>query len=170
MRRELGSNLFDWLDRKRAWQFLAILYVVRWIVVMPLNWLVDLVFAPAHISDASLGIGGMNPLAFFLVAVVIDPPLETVVECALPYSVISWIRDYRQKKPKRCRGFVAISACVMAALHPVIAALPFALITGAFLAYCYAHFAPISTWRAILATAVFHAAINLVGWVMVAMS
>ncbi|MGA2035049.1 MAG: hypothetical protein ABSG68_22600 [Thermoguttaceae bacterium] len=149
---------------------MAILYVVRWIVLVPLGWLVDLMFAPAQISDASISIGEMNPLAFFLVAVVIDPPLETVVECALPYSVISWIRNYRQKRPKRCWGYVAISACVMAVLHPVIAALPFSLITGAFLAYCYAHFAPISTWRAIFATAAFHAAINLVGWVTLVIS
>jgi len=45
-----------------------------------------------------------------------------------------------------------------------------ARITGAFLAYCYAHFAAVCTWRAIIATAAFHAAINVVGFATLATS
>ena len=44
------------------------------------------------------------------------------------------------------------------------------MIAGGFLAYCYAHFVPNGIWKAILATAVFHAAMNLVGWTMLVVS
>ncbi len=118
MTEEPGSNLLDWLDRRNDWQFVAILYVVRWVVLLPLGWLVQRILTPAQISGGSISPGGMNPLSFFLVAVVIDPPFETVVECTLPYLAISWVRDYRRMRPKRPWGFVVISACAMTALHP----------------------------------------------------
>jgi hypothetical protein len=102
--------------------------------------------------------------------VIIPPLLETLVECSLPYWVISRIRDYRAKRPRRCWGFVAVSACVMAAFHPMLAALLPAFVTGAFLAYCYAHLALTGIGRTILATAVFHGAINIVGWTMLVVS
>jgi FtsH-binding integral membrane protein len=54
----------------------------------------------------------------------------------------------------------------MGILHPVAASIPYALVTGAFLGYCYAHFAAKSTSAAVFATAAFHGAINLVGWTM----
>ena len=52
-------------------------------------------------------------------------------------------------------------------LHPMMAALLPSLITGAFLAYCYAHFASRSAGQAVLATTAFHGAINVVGWTMI---
>ncbi len=57
----------------------------------------------------------------------------------------------------------------MAAFHPMLAAILPSFITGAFLAYCYAHFAPRGAWRVIVATGVFHGAINIVGWTMIVM-
>ena len=54
----------------------------------------------------------------------------------------------------------------MLVLHPPLAA-PCTLVTGVFLAYCYAHFAIGSHWKALAATSLFHAAINLVGLVMI---
>jgi len=57
----------------------------------------------------------------------------------------------------------------MAVLHPVLGAVLPSLITGAFLAYCYAHFARRNAWQAVLATTIFHGAINIVGWIMILM-
>ena len=53
----------------------------------------------------------------------------------------------------------------MALLHFPYA-LPCGFVTGAFLAYCYAHFAVRSQWLAFVAAALYHAAINLVGFVL----
>ena len=114
---------------------------------------------PEELSQAS-------PIGLFLALVLITPLFETLVECTVPYWIISRIRDYRTRRPKRCWGFVAVSACVMTVFHPMLAALLPALVTGVFLAYCYAHFAPNGIWKAILATTVFHGAINMVGWTM----
>ena len=53
----------------------------------------------------------------------------------------------------------------MVLLHPLTpVVITFAFVTGSFLAYVYAHFAPQSRFKAFLHTAVFHAAINVVGW------
>jgi hypothetical protein len=41
------------------------------------------------------------------------------------------------------------------------------LITGLFLAYCYAHFANRNFGSALLYTTAFHAAINVIGWSMI---
>jgi hypothetical protein len=58
----------------------------------------------------------------------------------------------------------------MALFHPMLPAILPSLITGAFLAYCYAHFAEKGVGQAILATIGFHGAINIVGWTMIIMS
>ena len=172
MTEESDNTLLDWLDRRNAWHFVGILYLARWVALAPIMVLIHFVFTEAQKSAASMPEEWSKgtPLGLFLVLVVIAPLLETVAECTLPYWIISRVRDYRRNRPKRCWGFVAISACMMAALHPMLAGLLPALVTGAFLAYCYAHFASSSIWEAILATAVFHGAINTVGWTMLVMS
>ncbi len=166
------GNLLDWIDDRHPWQFLTILYAARWVALAPIMALSHFVFTQSQKSAASMPEKWSegSPLGLFVGLVVIPPLLETLMECSLPYWVISRIRDYRVKRPKRCWGFVALSACAMAVLHPMVAALLPALITGAFLAYCYAHFAPASIWRAILATTIFHGAINIVGWTMLVVS
>jgi len=162
----------DWLDARSPWQFVAVLYVARWAVLAPVMVLSQVVFTQAQQSAATIPENWSEgtPVGLFVGLVLGPPLLETVLECTLPYWIISRVRDYRTNKPKRCWGFVAVSACVMAALHPMLAALLPALITGGFLAYCYAHFAPTGTGKAILATTLFHGAINMVGWTMIVLA
>jgi len=167
-----ASRLLDWIDGRPPWQFVAILYGARWVALAPIMALSHFVFAESQKSAASTPEEWSqgSAVGLFLGLVLIPPLLETLVECSLPYWIISSVRDYRTNRPKRCWGFVAVSACVMAVLHPMLAALLPALITGAFLAYCYAHFAPSGIWKAILATTVFHGAINMVGWTMLVLA
>ena len=166
------TTVLDWIDGRNPWQFVAILYAARWVALAPVMAFNHFVFSAAQKSAASMPEEWSqgSPIGLFLGLVVILPLLETLVECAVPYWVISRVRDYRTRRPKRCWGFVAVSACVMAVLHPMLAALVPALITGAFLAYCYAHFAPTGIWKAILTTTVFHGAINVVGWTMLVLA
>ena len=166
------TALLDWIDGRHPWQFVAILYAARWGVLAPVIALSHFVFTQSQEAAASMPEEWSrgSPVGLFIGLVVIPPLPETIVECSLPYWIISRIRDYRTTRPKRSWGFVAVSACVMAVLHPLLAALLPALITGAFLAYCYAHFASISIWKAILATTIFHGAINMVGWTMLVLA
>jgi len=166
---EPPGRLLDWLDQRKAWQFVTILYLARWVALAPILTLSHFGFTPGQNSSASMPDQWRKgtPLGLFLGLVVIPPILETLLECSLPYWIIATVRDYRNSRPNRCWGFVATSACLMAVLHPMLGALLPAFITGAFLAYCYAHFAGTSTLRAIAATAIFHGAINMVGWTMI---
>ena len=168
MNAEPARHLLDWLDQRKAWQFVAVLWLTRWVLLAPVMILNLFVFTPDPKAAASIleRWSTETPLGQFLSLVVICPLLETLLECSLPYWIVAAVRDYRNNMPNRCWGFVTISAWLMAALHQMLAALLPAFITGAFLAYCYAHFARISTSRAILATTIFHGAINIVGWTM----
>ncbi len=172
MKQDSNTRLLDWLDQRTALQFCGILYVARWIFLAPVIALDNIVFTDAQEVAASIpdAAGKMNSVFLLFLFVIISPLFETLVECSLPYLIISRIRNYRQNRPKRCWGFIAISACVMALFHPMLAATLPSLITGAFLAYCYAHFAEKGVGQAILATIGFHGAINIVGWTMVIMS
>lgn len=165
------GNLLDWLDRRKAWQFLAILYMARWVALAPILALTPFLFTRGRVSAATVPEqwSEFTPLGLLLGVVIVPPLLETLLECSLPYWIVSWARDYRRRRPKRCWGFVAISACLMGVLHPIPGAIIPALVTGVFLAYCYVRFAATSIWQAILATWAFHAAINLVGWTLLVM-
>ncbi len=161
--------MLDWLDHRTAWQFLGILYVLRWVALAPVILLEQLIFTQTELSGARINTGGMDLLVLLPLWVVLDPVFETLLECTLPYWVVSRVRNYRLNRPKRCWGYVAIAALAMAVMHPIAAVLP-SLVTGAFLGYCYAHFAATSAWKAILTTAVFHGAINIVGWTLIVIS
>jgi hypothetical protein len=125
-------------------------------------------FTDAQISEASLPeLSGVNPIILFAIIVIIDPLLETLLECSLPFFILSLIHRKNGKLPARPWLFIIISAMLMALLHPMLAAILPSLITGLFLAYCYAHFANRSFGSAILYTTAFHAAINIVGWSMI---
>lgn len=159
-------KLLDWLDRRDSCHFIIMLYVFRWIVLIPI-----LVLDAFLLNEAQSGAASMpnewselTPIGLFLGLVIVPPLLETIIECTIPFWIFARVRNYQQMRPVRCWGFITVSACIMAMLHPMIAAIVPAFITGGFLAYCYAHFAPRSIWKAILATFVFHAAINMVGW------
>jgi hypothetical protein len=172
MVKKLANDVLDWLDQRNAWQFVGILYLARWVVLVPVGVLIYFVFSPAQQAAAAMPKEWRAgaPLGLFLGLVVIPPVFETLVECTLPYWIVSQIRNYRRSRPKRCWGFIALSAGMMGMLHPIPAAVPAALITGVFLAYCYAHFAAKGIGKALLATAVFHAAINFVGWTILMVS
>ncbi len=162
------NRLLDWLDSKSGWPFVAILYIARWLVLLPVSAVTHFALSDADLAAASIPDEWKDGTAIglFVGLVVVPPLLETLLVCSLPYWIVSWVRGYRQRRPHRCWVFVAISACGMVALHPIPAAVPATLVTGVFLAYCYAHFAATSTWKAIVATWVFHGGINLVGWTM----
>jgi len=162
------ERLLDWLDQRNPFQFVGILYIARWVALVPVLAIEHFALTEAQRAAASVpeSLKEVPLPALFISVVVVAPLVETLLECSLPYLILSRIRDYARSRPRRCWGFVVISACVMVVLHPVLGALLPALVTGAFLAYCYAHFAATNAWKAIFATAVFHAAINLVGWAM----
>lgn len=164
MNDESGSSaLLDWLDRREDWQFVGVLYIARWLVLVPVLVLSHFVLPPAQAPKPwSEG----TPFGLFLGLVLVPPLLETALECTLPYWIMSRLRGSDRPPPRRWWSFVVVSACVMAALHPMLGALLPAFVTGTFLAYCYAHFATTGVWTAFLATAGFHAAINVVGWAM----
>jgi len=167
-----AKRLLQWLDDRNGFQFMGILYGARWLALAPVMVLSQLVLSDAQKAAASVPEGAreMNAAVLLLLLVVVSPLIETLGECALPYLIISRVRGYRENRPTHCWGFVAISALLMALLHPMLAAVLPSLITGAFLAYCYAHFACRSAGRAILATTAFHGAINAVGWTMIVLS
>jgi len=165
------SKTLDWVDQRKPLQFLAILYVARWIVVAPLFPLNRILFSSETLEKGSVEASqfSQGPVLLLFIFVILAPLIETLIECLLPYFIVSRVRNYRDSRPERCWGFIAISACAMGVYHPMLSAIVPALITGTFLAYCYAHFAEKSIWQAILATIGFHGAINLVGWAIVVM-
>ncbi len=100
----------------------------------------------------------------------IAPVLETLLECAAPY----WIMRKLGYIPtgRRAWGFIAIGGVLMLLLHSgawPAAVLP-SFVTGGFLAYAYGHFAPVGFAQAFVHTSVFHAGINLVGCVLIAIA
>ena len=148
--------------------FVGIIYIVRWCLIVPYMIASKFLFTDAQISEASLSkLQEMNPIKLFAGIVVIYPLLETLLECSLPFFLISVIHRKKGKLPARPWLFIIISALLMVLLHPMLAAILPSLITGFFLAYCYAHFANRNFGSALLYTSAFHAAINIVGWSMI---
>lgn len=157
-----GTNgVLDRLDGLSPWAFTASLYLVRWTIVVPIAYAIGSMGVPN--SGARLD---ASPIVLLFGFILLAPLLETLVECAVPYWLMRKMRATRASK--RAWGFVAVSALIMALLH--MGAWPSAilpsLVTGSFLAYTYNHFVTCGTATALLHTCVFHAAINLVGWVL----
>lgn len=154
------SSFLNWLDRLPDWRFTSTLYLLRWLVIVPIS----LVLWPFSSSAAAFH-GDGDPWEYLLPFLVVAPTLETLIECTLPYWVLNKVLNVRREPHW---PFVFVSATAMVVLHPLVpTVIVFAFITGAFLAYVYAHFAPTSHLKAFLHTAVFHAGINLVGWTMI---
>jgi hypothetical protein len=149
------------LDGLSPWAFTGTLYLVRWIVVLPLGALIRLVGVTGG------RVSGAGP-AELVIMVGFDPLLETVLECAIPYWLM---RKCGMRSGPRSWGFVALSAAIMVLLH--IGAWPAAIlpaaVTGVFLAYTYGHFAANRPGQAIMHTWAFHSSINIVGWVLMAL-
>lgn len=157
-----------WLDRLDALppvRFTVALYLLRWLAIVPL-----MILLPSPASAATMEWLRAMPIPDAAFGLLIDAPLsETVIECLLPYLVLQLaLRRTRYAGCRRHWPFIALSALIMVALHPLEPrTITATTITGSFLAYTFAHFAPTSRGRAFLATAVFHAAINMVGFAMV---
>ena len=157
-----GSTILDRLDRTPPWRFTGTLYAVRWLVIIPVALIIDRVFTGGKISGANVGV------MFWFGVLIVAPVFETLIECTLPYWImrkLTFVRDDR-----RPWGFVITAAVMMTLLH--IGAWPAAIIpsfvTGAFLGYTYGHFAPVGFRQALLYTSIFHACINLVGCILIA--
>ncbi len=162
------NKWLDWVDSKSGLQFVGIIYIVRWCFIVPYMIASKFLFTDVQISKASLSeLREVNPIILFLAIVIISPLLETLLECSLPFFIISVIHRKKGKLPSRPWLFIIISALLMVLSHPMLAAVLPSLITGLFLAYCYAHFANRNFGSALLYTTVFHAAINIVGWSMI---
>ncbi|HEX4414337.1 MAG TPA: hypothetical protein VH107_11960 [Lacipirellulaceae bacterium] len=153
-------GLLTRINRLPGWQFTLTLYLLRWAIVIPLGYLLN----PTSSATDRAQLQNVDLTNFFLTGVLLDPLVETVVECSLVYIVLHSIL---RVSTQRVLPFVFCSAMAMVLLHPLTPIVfTFAFITGLFLAYVYAHFAPINHIRAIKHTAAFHAGINLVGWAM----
>jgi hypothetical protein len=156
------NNILDRLDRLSPWAFTGSLYLARWAVIIPISWASRLFGGTSGNVTANASAGVLLFGWIFL-----SPLLETVIECAIPYWLMRKAR--KVSAVNRPWGFVAVSAVIMALLHMAgwpVAILP-ALATGGFLAYTYGHFAVHGLGSAVLHTSLFHAAINIVGWVLV---
>ncbi len=163
------ARALDWLDARPAWQFLLVLYVARWLVVIGYVALAKAYIALTQVNDTTIEPPpSVHGAALVVLLLVSGPILETLVECTVPYMLFARIGKYREFRPARPWGFIVTSALIMTVLHPIASALLPAFITGSFLAYGYAHFARLGTIHAILATFAFHAAINMVGYAMLA--
>lgn len=159
------SKSLDWLDSRASWQFLSILYVARWVLIVPYMISAKFLFTDAQISAAGVSeLSDIEPVLLFATIVIVGPLLETLVECSLPFFLLSHLQRNKGKLASRPWLFVVISALLMVVFHPMLAAIVPSFITGVFLAYCYAHFASRGFGCALLCTAGFHGAINMVGW------
>jgi hypothetical protein len=154
------SRALNWVDGLTPWRFTAVLYLTRWPVVLPLGFALNLLGCTS--GRIAPGPAGLE----LIIGVVLDPLVETLVECALPYWLM---RKTRQTpSPGRWWSFILTSAVIMTVLH--VGAWPGAIlpsmVTGIFLAYTYGHFAATRPGRALLHTWAFHACINIVGFSM----
>ena len=162
------SARLDWLDSRSSRQFLCVLYFARWVVLAPYITAEKFLFTKTVPSTWDMSqLSEINPVLLFVIIVAISPLLETFVECSLPYFFLSIFHRKKGKLPARPWFFVIVSAVLMALLHPILSAIVPSLITGAFLAYCYAHFAFRNIGYAIIYTTAFHGAINIIGWTVI---
>ena len=157
--RETNSTL-DWLDSLSPWAFTGLLYLARWVAILPIGYALGQMGASDKMSfDGSASV-------LFFGFIFLGPVIETVIECVIPYWLMRKMRGIAAGR--RSWGFVVVSAGIMTLLH--VGAWPSAvlpsLVTGGFLAYTYAHFAASRVGMAMLHTWAFHASINIVGWVL----
>lgn len=156
------TNLvLDRLDGLSPWAFTGLLYLARWAIVVPIG------YALGQMDASGKAAFDAPAITLFFSFVFLWPLLETVIECAIPYWLMRKMRGIAIGG--RSWGFVVVSAGIMALLHVDAwpAALLPSLVTGGFLAYTYAHFAASRVGMAMLHTWAFHAAINIVGWVLI---
>ncbi len=163
-------RVLDWVDARPDWTFFGVLYLARWVCVGAV-WPLQMVLVTRIYQGEQPDLlqENMDHLAvlvvLFFLLLIAAPLVETLFECALPHWVFSKFRAM----PARPWGFIMVATLLMTVLHPIATA-PATVVTGAFLGYCYAHYAPSSRLRAILFTTLFHAGINAVGFLLLALS
>ncbi len=164
----------DWLDQRKPLEFIAILYLVRWALIFPASALGSLLFSDAALKAASVPreelLARFGALGLLVAFTVLSPLAETLIMCTVPYTIFAWVFKYGRNRPERAWTFVLVSALMMVGFSPIPGSILFSFITGAFVAYSYAHFAPLGARKAILAAAGFLAAINVVGWTFIVLS
>ena len=154
-----NSSFVSWLNGLPDWRFTATLYLLRWAIILPLA----IILSPLNSHAEAFQAKG-SPWSYLIPFLIVAPVMETLIECSLPYLVMYGVLRFPRRSPW---PFIFVSAALMVLLHPITPhVVAFAFITGAFLAYVYDHFALESHFKAFLHTAVFHAAINMVGWSM----
>lgn len=151
------QRLGKYASRPRMdWVFTGGLWVLRWCVILPINWL-----QPHESGGSEISLRGNFVGAFFLL-VLIAPLLETLIECSLPYWILSRFSD-----PVWPPVFIIVSASIMAVLHLVSPIAVYnALVTGAFIAGVFALAARRGQGNGFVHAVVFHGGINLVGWIL----
>lgn len=158
------SRILDALDGLGDWRFVTCLWLARWPIVVPMDWVLS-----RFVQGYELPAIEAQDLAVVVAgAVVLSPLIETLVECALVYQVFKWLVWRDRRRPARSWPFMVMSALAMVLLHPLNAG-PFAFTTGMFLAYCYGHFAAGSRLRAYVFTSLYHAGINTVGVTLISL-
>jgi hypothetical protein len=161
------TRFLDWLDRQNGVVFFIVLWLVRWPLVLPVAGLQQLLAqALGGTSEVEFDGNQYALVMIFFSFVIFAPVIETLVECTLPYAIM--MRGGRPRPPRPWR-FILVSALVMAVLH-LPYAFPAGFVTGAFIAYCYGHFAPQGQPKAFFVAAAYHAAINITGFAMLLLS
>jgi hypothetical protein len=160
----LGRTI-DRVDKLPDWSFFAVLWLVRWPVVMvlsPLQYGLAILFYGASEPEFLKNAMNISAGQQFIAGVIVAPLLVVAIECVIPYLPFS-------RRPRTARPwlFISLSAFIMVILSP-LAAFPCAAATGFFLAYCFAHYARENMWKAYGFTALYLALINMVGVLMMA--
>jgi hypothetical protein len=159
-------RLLNWLDSRDSHLFLLILYIARWVILVP-YMIAGAYLFPGADRDLLRPLSHINPIVLFVLLLVIDPLYEMLIECSLPFWVVSLLHRKKGKLSTRPWVFIVISAGLMTVLHPYPTAIVPSFITGTFLAYTYRHFVFRNVGSAILYTTAFHGGINIVGWAMI---
>ncbi|GMV93048.1 MAG: hypothetical protein AMXMBFR82_28260 [Candidatus Hydrogenedentota bacterium] len=159
-------RVIDRLDTLRDWPFFVILWLLRWPIVMllsPLQYGLAILFYGAAEPELLKGAMNVSATQQFIGGVIVMPFIVVAIECVLPYLPFA-------RRPRRARPwwYIGLSAFIMVLLTP-LAAFPCAFATGLFLAYCFAHYAQESMWKAYGFTVLYLALINLVGVLMMAL-
>lgn len=158
--RPVWERSLDWLDRQDALAFFVVLYLARWPIIIPVGWFQQLFAVYVLGGSSELEPLKANPGVMFVNMVILAPLLWIFIECTVPY----WVRNLLSpERPQRPWGFICASALIMA-LASLPYAFPCGFVTGAFLAYCYGHFARHNQWVGFLGATTYLAAINVIGW------
>ena len=162
---QVFQKWLDWIDEQNSWRFILILYLLRWLIIIPTAFINGWLF-PNQGDNALQDFANLNVLRIFLAMLIFNPLIETIVECSLPY----WIFHKLGFASKRPWLFIFVSATLMAVLHQTLGTLLPSLITGVFLAYTYGHFSLQSQIKATALTLLFHSCINLVGFTAIVLN